>query len=135
MQKRPNPMQKIKPLALSAPSLSIKIPQLTPLQKGKAFLPVRDVEFAQGLMPLVNILPIYPRKAKIRRIEGYVKVGFTIDVKGRVKDPFIIEAKPKRIFNKAALKAIKKWKFRPQKNSQGVVKPQKALQIIEFKLQ
>ena len=134
MKPAPTTQRQFKPIALNVPQMAIKMPKLNPLIKGKQFLPTRTEEFATGLMPLVNIPPVYPRKAKIRRIQGYVKVGFIIDKKGHVKEPFIIEAKPKHIFNKAVLKAIKKWKFRPQKDSNGIVTEQKASQMINFTL-
>jgi protein TonB len=41
-------------------------------------------------------------------------VEFTISAAGTVKDPFVIAAKPSSIFNRAALRAIRKWKYNPK---------------------
>jgi protein TonB len=67
-----------------------------------------------GETPLVRIQPMYPRYAAERRIEGWVELAFTISVTGSVKNARVIKAKPANVFNRAALKAIKKWKYRPK---------------------
>lgn len=62
-------------------------------------------------IPLVRIPPLYPPSALSRRIEGRVKIEFTVSEEGKVINPIVVAAKPKRIFNRAALRAIRKWKF------------------------
>ncbi|NOQ65471.1 MAG: TonB family protein [Methyloprofundus sp.] len=93
----------------------------------------RRVKLSTNIVPLVRIPPVYPRKAARRRIEGWVKVKFTISKKGRVKNPVIIASKPKSIFNRAALKAIKRWKFKPHILN-GEAQEQQAIQTLDFKL-
>lgn len=66
-----------------------------------------------GLIPLVTIAPMYPRKALMRRAEGYVIVEFTVTRDGTVKNPKVIEAKPRQLFNQAALRTIMRYKFKP----------------------
>lgn len=66
-----------------------------------------------GLIPLVTIAPMYPRKALQRRAEGYVIVEFTVTRDGSVKSPKVIDAKPRRLFNQAALRTILRYKFKP----------------------
>ncbi len=41
-------------------------------------------------------------------------VEFTITAAGTVKDPVILEAYPSSIFNRAMLRAIVKWKYKPK---------------------
>ncbi len=90
---------------------------------------------AEGdVIPLVRIPPQYPRKAAMAKIEGWVKVEFTITEEGTVTNPRVLEAKPPRIFDREALRAILKWKFKP-KIVDGVRVPQIATQTIEFKLE
>ncbi len=90
---------------------------------------------AEGdVIPLVRIPPQYPRKAAVAKIEGWVKVEFTITEEGTVTSPRVIEAKPPRIFDREALRAILKWKFKP-KIVDGIRVPQVATQTIEFKLE
>ena len=39
---------------------------------------------------------------------------FTVTENGSVSDATVVDAAPKRIFNRAALRAIKKWKYKPK---------------------
>jgi len=66
------------------------------------------------IIPLVRVNPQYPMQALDRGIEGWVEVQFTITPAGTVKDPVVLDAKPSSIFNRAALRAIRKWKYRPK---------------------
>ena len=72
-----------------------------------------DTKKDGGLIPLVTIAPMYPRKALMRRQEGYVIVEFTVTKDGTVKSPKVLEAKPRSIFNQAALRTILRYKFKP----------------------
>ena len=65
-------------------------------------------------VPIVRVQAIYPMRARERGIEGWVLVEFTITATGTVRDPVVLEADPPRIFDRAALRAIKKWKYRPR---------------------
>ena len=65
--------------------------------------------------------------------EGWVEVEFTITEVGTVKDPKVIDAKPPRIFNREAIRAILKWKFKPRVVD-GVAVERRATQIIDFNL-
>jgi protein TonB len=89
---------------------------------------------AEGdIIPVVVIRPMYPRDAAISGIEGWVKVEFTITAVGTVKDPRVVDAKPARIFNREAIRAILKWKFKPRVVD-GVAVDRRATQIIDFSL-
>jgi protein TonB len=83
--------------------------------------------------PLVRVPPRYPRSAVRRNIEGVVKVAFTITADGRVSNPRVLSASPPGVFDKAAIKAIKKWKFNP-KIVDGQAVEQSAAQEVTFKL-
>ena len=65
-------------------------------------------------LPIVKVQPIYPRRALSRGIEGYVILEFTVTKNGSVKDPVVIEANPERIFDSAAIKAARKFKYKPR---------------------
>lgn len=85
------------------------------------------------LIPLVRIQPQYPRRAALAGIEGWVKVEFTITATGGVTDPEVVDSKPPRIFDREAIRAILKWKFKPRVvNGQPV--PMRATQTIQFNL-
>ncbi|WP_223787082.1 energy transducer TonB [Marinicella meishanensis] len=86
-----------------------------------------------GVIPIVRIAPQYPRKALMAKIEGWVKVKFTITPTGTVANPEVVDAKPRRIFDREAIRAILKFKFKP-KIVDGVGVEQVATQTIEFDL-
>ncbi len=85
------------------------------------------------VLPLVRIEPRYPRAAARRGIEGTVTISFFITKDGRVRDPVVTSARPAAVFDKAAIKAILRWKFKPEiVNGQAVER--QASQTIEFVL-
>lgn len=90
-------------------------------------------EISTNVIPLVRIPPRYPMRAANRRLEGWVKVEFTITEQGTVKDAVVIDAQPGNIFDRAALQAIKRWKFKA-KIIGGEAFEQRAVQILQFKL-
>ncbi|MBT8059816.1 MAG: energy transducer TonB [Gammaproteobacteria bacterium] len=89
---------------------------------------------AEGdIIPIVVISPMYPREAAISGTEGWVKVEFTITESGTVKNPRVVDANPARIFNREAIRAILKWKFKPRVVD-GIAVERKATQVIDFTL-
>ena len=85
------------------------------------------------VVALYKFPPEYPRKAARSGEEGWVKIEFTITSQGEVDDPKVVASKPRRIFDRAALKAIRKWRFKP-KTVDGIAVPRRAVQVIEFRL-
>ncbi len=89
---------------------------------------------AEGdIVPVVVIRPMYPREAAMAGIEGWVKVEFMITETGTVKDPRVVDARPPRVFNREAVRAIMKWKFKPRVVD-GVAVERRATQVIDFTL-
>jgi len=86
------------------------------------------------LIPLVKIAPRYPRRAALAGKEGWVKLEFTVTETGAVKDVTVVEAHPRGLFDRAAKRAILKWKFKP-KVVEGKPVARRAVQVIEFKLE
>lgn len=71
---------------------------------------VRDGEAT----PIVRIEPKYPIQAARDGKEGWVRLSFTINEVGGVEDVTVIEAQPKRIFDREAKRALRKWKYKPK---------------------
>lgn len=89
---------------------------------------------AEGdIIPVVVIRPMYPREAAISGTQGWVRIEFTITEVGTVKDPRVVDAKPPRIFNREAIRAILKWKFKPRV-VEGIAVERRATQVIDFTL-
>jgi protein TonB len=87
------------------------------------------------IIPLVRVNPQYPVRASERGIEGWVIVEFTISAAGTVKNPTVIEAEPGSIFNRAAIRAIRKWKYKPR-IEEGVAVERSGVQVkLTFELE
>lgn len=85
------------------------------------------------IIPIVVIRPMYPRDAAMKGLEGWVKVEFTITATGTVKNPRVIDSRPPRVFNREAVRAILKWKFKPRVVD-GVAVDRLATQVIDFNM-
>ncbi len=58
-----------------------------------------------------RVNPEFPSRALRTGREGYVVIEYNVNPQGKVFNPTIVESSPKHLFEKAALKAIKKWKY------------------------
>jgi len=108
-----------------------------------AFAPELDIGGMPGLgaapadtdvVPLVRVNPQYPSRALLANIEGWVHVEFTITAAGTVKEARVIDADPPGYFERAALGAVQKYKYRP-KIDDGVAVERPGVQVVlSFKL-
>ena len=64
--------------------------------------------------PIVRVEPKYPMKAQRDGKEGYVILSFSINEVGGVEDVKVLEAVPRRVFDQAAKKALRGWKYKPK---------------------
>lgn len=88
----------------------------------------------QQAMPLFRVEPNYPPRAMRRGLEGYVVVRFTISPSGRPQDLSVVEANPPRVFEREALRALRKWKYEPKVvNGEAVAQPGQQIKL-EFNL-
>jgi protein TonB len=125
-----------KPPSLNPPNLDFEISvKLT----GVPYLgnfegePSADTDLDPG-NPVFQIPPIYPIRARRTGIEGTVTVGFTITKDGSVKNAKIIKAKPRGVFDRAVLRAVRGWRFKP-KVVDGKAVEWRAQKQIVFKLE
>lgn len=61
--------------------------------------------------------PVYPPVAKFNYIQGTVKIRVKVNTKGKVVEAHVLEGEP--LLAAAALKAVRKWRFRPYVSSDG----------------
>lgn len=81
-----------------------------------------------------SLPPHYPRIALERGVEGFVVVGFDVDENGAVVNPFVAEANPPKIFNRSAINAIQRFKYKPKQVDGKFVKTQGLQYMFTFKL-
>ena len=118
------------------PLLKMSMPDISGLKFGTGpFLgEINEMESDGEVIPLVRVEPRYPRKAARNGTEGWVKLEFTILENGTVVNARVIEARPRRVFDREAKRAIQRWKFKP-KIVNGKPVQQTASQVINFKLE
>jgi TonB family protein len=68
---------------------------------------------AAGLPRTREVSAQYPRQALASGIEGWVDLDFTISPEGIPGDISIRNSRPKRTFDRAALDALRQWRFVP----------------------
>lgn len=100
------------------------------IELGGIGLGVSDGEY----LPLVRPPPVYPRYAQSRGLEGYVIIEFIVTESGKVISPQIIEANPEGVFDNAALRAVKNYKYKPKMVDGSSVDVTGVRQKFTFKL-
>ncbi len=93
-----------------------------------------DVPVDGDALAIVRVLPRYPSRALSRGIEGWVLLEFAIDPLGRATQMAVIDAEPKGVFDRAALTAVAKWKYRPMVENGKAVTRNGVRQLISFRI-
>ncbi|MEA3240129.1 MAG: TonB family protein [Pseudomonadota bacterium] len=138
LESLPLPQPKALPaMELPLPDLKIS-PQITGLETLTPLMPVakpfyRPGELDQQPLPMATPAPFYPRRARIRGVEGKVRVRFIVDQQGLVKELKIIRAEPAGYFEQSVRTALANWHFRPGTVANNKVMTQVETTIV-FKL-
>ena len=115
-RERPPPTPETPRMAFANSGIENNVAQLTPVVDARGAMSRMTMSAGsdRDVIPLVRINPDYPPRALSRGLEGWVQVQFTITATGTVKDPVVVTAEPKNIFDDAALKAIARWRYNPK---------------------
>jgi protein TonB len=62
-----------------------------------------------------RIPPEYPNDAAEKGIEGAVDLSFRVSPRGDVEDVTVVHSEPSSVFNRAAIAAVRRWKYQPRK--------------------
>ncbi len=93
------------------------------------------MNIAEGdYLPIVRVAPIYPARALSRGVEGYVDMSFTVTTTGTVRDP-IVTFSTSSLFNRAAIRAVLKFKYKPRVTDGQPVEVMGVKTRITFKLE
>ena len=95
-----------------------------------------DSSAQKGNPPILlkKVEPYYPERSRRLGQEGYVIVQFEVDANGRVKNPTAHHAEPKGHFERAALNAIRQWRFQAAKDETGRPVAYRLQVRIDFRL-
>jgi TonB family protein len=72
-----------------------------------------NIVSASSLKKVRMTAPQYPESARKRGIEGWVELAFTVMPNGSVDDVEVRNASPAEVFDDAAIRAVRQWKFEP----------------------
>jgi len=137
-KKPPMPQEAVAEKNTAVKQLSINMPQISPdLSLANKNL-LGDAQVGMGfgdgdVIPLVRMPAQYPSKAKRRNIEGFVKARLEVNAQGTVDSVEIIDSNPKGIFERSAIRALYKYKFKP-KMENGQPQPQTVTQTLDYVL-
>ena len=90
-------------------ALAQKTPEQTPPEEGTPEVIINPA------VVIKRPSPNYPRAALNRNISGWVDLAFTIDLKGKTRNVEVVASEPSGIFNDVAIRAVKRWEFKPAK--------------------
>ena len=77
--------------------------------------------------------PNYPARARERGTEGWVDLEFTVSKDGTTRDAVVRAAEPTGTFDRAALDAVKRWRYEPRVVA-GTVVEQRVEARLRFRL-
>lgn len=66
--------------------------------------------------------PKYPLHSPNGFVSGFVDIQLIVDSHGKVQEHQIIRSQPKRVFDRSAIKAVKKWNLEPSKEAKRCFK-------------
>lgn len=78
--------------------------------------------------------PQYPRRARVRGLQGSVAAEFTIGRDGRVKDVAVTDSSPAGVFDRAVIRALKDWRFEPMTRD-GERVTRRVSKVFEFNIE
>jgi TonB family protein len=89
---------------------------------------------ASGSLELIkSTKPVYPAKAELNRVTGWVELNFTVAEDGAVKDIAVHASSNPGVFDAAAVGALSQWRYKPvQRDAKAVA--QRARIRIRFAL-
>lgn len=117
----PAPAEKLaapEPAAVNTPpAVAESKPTPAPVQVASAApaaAPARPEPAAPNKKPVYRETPEFPREALREGIEsGSVQARLSVNEAGKVTKVEIIEAKPRRVFDRAVIAALSRWRFQP----------------------
>jgi TonB family protein len=93
-----------------------------------------NIVSAASLKRVRMVSPTYPDAARKRGVEGWVELAFTVQTNGTVDNVEVRNASPAEVFDDAAMRAVRQWRFEPiVRNGEKV--EQRAMVRLKFSQQ
>ncbi len=125
----PQDMDNINP---DAPKINVAPPAVSNTQDigGPGGMNIAEGDY----LPIVRVAPVYPARALSRGLEGFVDLQFTVTTTGTVKDPIVLQS-TSSLFERAAVRAVLKFKYKPRVVDGVPVEVQGVKTRISFQLE
>lgn len=94
-----------------AQMMPVATPMLAPISSQQVSEPVPVSEEAERALLIHSVLPVYPPEATAQKLHGPVVLQATIGRDGAVEDLKIVRGS--FVLSKAAIAAVKQWRFQP----------------------
>ena len=115
-------INKIKP-TLSAVDVAAATSMLAKLSQSIVIHEAEPEDKEQELEAIKRVPPVYPTEAARKSQFGYVTIRYVVDEQGTVIAVDALDSFPEKVFERAALNAVKRWKYQPTGKKQlGSVK-------------
>ncbi|HEV2538444.1 MAG TPA: energy transducer TonB [Frateuria sp.] len=95
--------------------------------------PASEAAAATEPVLIRTVQPRYPTQARRANQEGWVVVSYNVDTDGNVNGVKVLDAQPRHLFDREAVDAVERWKFKPATRN-GVPVEANRQQRIVFKL-
>jgi len=86
------------------------------------------------LLPFMRVQPNYPRRALSRGVEGFVDVVFDVTEYGATDNISVIYSEPSGVFDRASIKAVSQWKYKPHHIDELPVRTYGLKERIRFRI-
>jgi protein TonB len=106
----------------------------SPLEVGASKLVFEIGDVDAPPQPLVQMLPMYPPRARMLGLEGAVVLEFVVTAEGRPTSVKVVSFHPGDVFVGAAVEAVQRWRFKPGAR-EGRPVPVRVIQKITFKME
>ncbi len=82
----------------------------------------------------IRVAPQYPTAQRAAGVEGFVEVQFTVLPDGRVTDAVVVDSDPPRVFDRAVLRAVNRWRCEPSVSG-GAAVSRRASSVLQFRIE
>ena len=141
---KPKEPKPTKPALVEDKPIVERVTFLPKLVTDSVHIPIDDIVIDRGpvgvyksnqLTLAFSYPAVYPPSKLNRNIEGYVTVGFSVNPVGEVYDAYIIDSEPKGAFDKSALSAIAKFKYKPRYQNERAVSTQGQSYVFRYEIE
>jgi TonB family protein len=121
-------------LVICMASLSLAPAALSQIEVTQGTKP-DDATSGKSAEPISRKNPTYPRIALNKDIEGWVLLSFIVEPDGKTNEIVVLDSSPPGVFEKASIKAIEGWIFRPAMIAGKPVRQSQTQIVMSFNIE